>query len=106
MTMGYVVVVAYRPKTGCAEVLLELTREHHPILLGEGLVTDRPPIISRASDGTIVEIFEWVDGGVERAHGNAAVGDLWRRYEALCEYIPLTGLAESASLFAGFEALN
>ena len=104
--MGEIAVVAYRPKPGCDAALLALTREHHPILRKEGLVTDRPPIISRAGDGTIVEIFEWVDGGPERAHANAAVRSLWRRYESVCEYVPLTNVPECQSLFAGFAALN
>jgi hypothetical protein len=34
------------------------------------------------------------------------VAQLWQRYAAVCNYVPLAMLAESASLFAGFEALN
>jgi hypothetical protein len=104
--MGIVAVVAYRPKPGREDELLALTREHHPILHEQGLVTDRPPIVTRATDGTIVEVFEWVAGGIERAHSNPAVAQLWQRYAAVCDYVPLATLAESASLFAGFEALN
>lgn len=104
--MGEVAIVAYRPKPGRENELLALTREHHPILRKEGLVTDRPPIITRAKDGTIVEVFEWVDGGPTAAHSNVAVAALWRRYEAVCEYVPLAKLAECNSPFAGFEALN
>ncbi|HEV3092664.1 MAG TPA: hypothetical protein VGX91_14570 [Candidatus Cybelea sp.] len=103
--MGYVV-VAYRPKPGCEVELLALTREHHGILAGEGLVTDRSPIIAGAKDGTIVEIFEWQPDGVERAHTNPAVLDLWKRYGAVCDYVSLATLPESSELFAGFEALN
>lgn len=104
--MGLVAIVAYRPKPGREAELLELTREHHPILRKEGLVTDRPPIVTRAKDGTIVEVFEWVEGGAEGAHTNPAVADLWRRYEAVCDYVPLNKLAECEALFAGFAALN
>lgn len=106
MTVGEIAVVAYRPKPGCAGDLLELTREHHAILHAQGLVTDRAPIIARAQDGTIVEVFEWKPGAVERAHDNPAVLELWKRYEAVCEYVPLAALPESANLFAGFAALN
>ena len=104
--MGQIAVVAYRPKPGCDAELLALTREHHPMLRTEGLVTDRPPIIARAGDGTIIEIFEWVGGGPERAHANAAVKSLWQRYEGVCEYVPLINVPECQSLFAGFAALN
>lgn len=104
--MGEIAVVAYRPKPGSAEALLALTREHHAILFAQDLVTDRAPIIARAKDGTIIEIFEWKPGAVASAHTNPAVLELWKRYEAVCEYVPLASLPESANLFAGFAALN
>ncbi|MGB6521648.1 MAG: hypothetical protein WBE83_07755 [Candidatus Cybelea sp.] len=104
--MGHVVVVAYRPKPGREDDLVALTREHHAILREQGLVTARPAIIAQAKDRSIVEIFEWEPGAVERAHSNAAVRELWKRYEAVCDYVPLRELEESESLFAGFEAIN
>jgi hypothetical protein len=104
--MGHVVVVAYRPKPGREDELVALTREHHAILRDQGLVTARPAIVAQAKDHTIVEIFEWEPGAVERAHSNPAVQELWKRYEAVCDYVPLRALDESASLFAGFEAIN
>ena len=104
--MGQIAVVAYRPKPGKEEDLLALTRDHHGILFGQGLVTARPAIIARARDGTIVEVFEWEAGAVERAHTNPTVLELWTRYAAVCDYVPLAALAESADLFAGFETLN
>ena len=104
--MPYLVAVAYRPKPGKADELVALTREHYPILAAEGLVTDRRPFAGRAKDGTIVEVFEWKDGAVERAHANPAVQQLWKRYESACDYVPLSQLAESNDLFAGFEAID
>ncbi len=104
--MGQVAIVAYRPKPGKDEELLALTREHHPILAKQGLVTSRRPVIVRAKDGTIVEVFEWEFGAIERAHVNPVVGELWKRYEAVCEYVPLASLTESSNLFAGFEAVD
>lgn len=104
--MGQLVVVAYRPKTGKSEALLALTREHHGILHGRGLVTERAPAIAKAKDGTIVEVFEWEDGAIERAHHDPVVAELWQRYADVCDYVPLRQLAESGDLFAGFEAVN
>ena len=51
--MGVMVIVAYRPRPGKAELLLDLTREHVPILRAQGLATDRPAYAMRAADGTI-----------------------------------------------------
>ena len=104
--MPHTVVVAYKPKPGKDAELLALTREHHPILLAEGLVTERLPFVARAKDGTIVEVFEWLDGAVERAHENPAVLKLWSRYEQVCDYTPLAEVPESKDLFAGFEAVD
>ncbi|MDE1177655.1 MAG: hypothetical protein PW789_13775 [Edaphobacter sp.] len=101
-----VVVVAYRPKPGMDEELLQLTREHVPLLRSQGLATERPFVAARAADGTIVEIFEWVAGAVEKAHSNPVVLKLWERYAAVCEYVPLNQLAESSTMFASFTPID
>jgi hypothetical protein len=100
-----VVVVAYRPKPGREDDLLQLTREHVPLLRAEGLVTDRPFIACQAKDGTVVEIFEWVEGGVQRAHSSPVVQKLWERYAEVCDYVPLNQLPEAADMFAAFTPL-
>jgi hypothetical protein len=101
-----VVIVAYKPKPGKEADLLQLTREHVPLLRAEGLATDRPVIACQAKDGTIVEVFEWVAGGTERAHNNPAVMKLWQRYGAACDYVPLATLSESSTQFASFTPLE
>ena len=99
---GTVVIVAYRPKPGKEADLMQLTREHLPVLRTEGLATDMPATVMMAKDGTIVEVFEWAPGGLEKAHTNAAVGAMWGRYWQACEVVPLNSLAEAAEMFARF----
>ena len=78
---GSISVACYKPKPGCEEVLLELVRNHLPPLRSEGLVTERPSILMRTADGTIVEIFEWVSQeAIAGAHQNPAVLDLWEAF--------------------------
>jgi hypothetical protein len=101
-----IVIVAYKPKPGKEAELLQLTREHVPLLRGEGLATDRPVIACLAKDGTIVEVFEWAAGGVERAHTNPVVHKLWERYAAACEIVPLVSLTEASNMFASFSPLD
>jgi len=101
-----VVVVAYRPKPGKEAELLQLTREHVPLLRSEGLATERPVVAVRAGDGTIVEVFEWAPGGVEKAHANPVVLKLWERYVAACDIVPLSVLAESSTIFASFTPID
>jgi hypothetical protein len=57
------VIVAYKPKPGKEAELLALSHEHVPYLRSLGLATDRPHIVAAAADGTIVEVFEWAEGG-------------------------------------------
>jgi len=105
--MGRISIAAYRPKPGKEAELTALTGEHHGILLAEGLVTERKPIVMRSSDGTIVEVFEWKsDEAVAGAHANAAVQKLWERYEKCSEYVSLPNLPESKELFATFDAVD
>jgi hypothetical protein len=101
-----IVIVAYRPKPGKEADLLQLTREHLPLLRREGLASDRPVTACQAKDGTVVEVFEWAPSGAERAHSNPAVLDLWQRYGEACDIVPLASLEESASMFASFAPLN
>ena len=101
-----IVVVAYQPKAGKEAELLQLTREHVPLLRAEGLATDHPVTACHAKDGTVVEVFEWAAGGVERAHTNPVVLKLWERYAAACDIVPLVSLAEASNMFASFTPLD
>ena len=105
--MGRIAVVAYRPRPGKEAQLLELTKEHVPILRGQGLATDRPACAMRAADGTIIEVFEWKSNdAITAAHTNPVVAQLWARYWDACECIPLTNLKECSDMFAGFEPIE
>ena len=105
--MGVVVIACYRPKPGKEQALLAETRAHWPTLRGEGLVTERVPIIGQAADGTVVEVFEWASQeAIEAAHTNPAVGAMWERYEQVCDYVPIADVAEAADLFSSFTPVN
>ena len=103
--MGDLVIVAYRPKPGSGPALEALVRDHVPRLRRLGLVTDRAPVIARAGDGSVVEVFEWREGAVDRAHGLPEVHALWGEFAEVCDYAPLRDLAEAADLFATFAPL-
>ena len=101
------VIAVYRPKPGKDAELLERMREHLPVLRQEGLVTDRPSIMMRAKDGTILEVFEWKSAAhVERAHTNPAVLAMWERFGKVCDYGRLADLAEVGDMFAHFEPID
>jgi hypothetical protein len=104
--MGSISVACYRPRPGCEQALLDLVRDHLPPLRGQGLVTDRASIVMRAADGTIIEIFEWVSPeAIAGAHSNPVVLELWKRFEAVCQYEIPANIAEFKAMFAQFEPI-
>jgi len=104
---GVVVIVAYRPKPGKENELLELVRNRVPTLRKEDLVTDRVPTIMRARHGTIIEVSEWKSQeAIEAAHKNPNVLAMWNKFFAICDCVPLNTLAEASEMFAGFEPIE
>lgn len=104
--MPDMVIAAYRPKPCCAEALAELAATHVPHLRRLGLATDRPALAMRAADGTILEVLEWRDGGIDAAHTNPEIHALWARYAELCDYTKLTDIPEASTLFATFTPIG
>lgn len=104
--MGYIVIVAYRPKPGKKSALKALSATHVPRLRAIGLATDRAPILMEAADGTVVEVFEWVsEEAVASAHSHPEVQAMWKEYVDVCDYVPVGRLEEAGKLFSGFRPL-
>jgi len=104
---GVIVIVAYRPKPGKENEVVDLVRSRVPTLRKEGLVTNREPTIMRARDGTIIEVSEWKSReAIEAAHKNPNVLAMWQKFFELCDCIPLKTLAEAEEMFAGFEPVD
>jgi len=104
--MGSISVACYKPRPGHEAELLELVRNHMSPLRAEGLITDRAPIVMRAADGTIIEVFEWLSKeAIETAHKNPVVLDLWKKFEAACTYETPSNIKEFQNMFAHFEPI-
>jgi hypothetical protein len=104
--MGRIVIACYKSKPGKNEALKALMKTHLPRLKQEGLVTDRESIMMEATDGTIIEVFEWIsEEAIQNAHTNPAVLQMWGEYGEVCDYVPVGSLAEAANLFSGFEPI-
>lgn len=104
--MGDQVIVAYRPKPGREEALLALTRTHVAELRALGFATDRPALAMQAKDGTVVEVFEWAEGALDKAHAHPAVHAMWACYGEVCDFVPLSALAEARDMFATFRPVD
>lgn len=99
-------IVAYRPKPGKDKELMSLTQEHVPYLRSLGFATERPNIIATAGDGTVIEVFEWTEGALAKAHAHEGLGEMWQRYSAVCDFAPLNTVEETSMMFANFTVTN
>ena len=105
--MGNMVIALFRPKPEKAADLMACMRDHLPVLRAQGLATSRPSIVLSATDGTLLEIFEWVSqAAIDAAHTNPAVLALWERYAASCDYVTLGDLKEAGCMFPGFALVD
>ena len=85
---GVCVIVAYRPKPGKGDELLELVRIRVPTLRKEGLISDRVPTIMRARDGTIIEVSEWKSReAIDAVHKNPNVLAMCEKFFAACDCV-------------------
>lgn len=71
------------------------------------MATSAPATALRASDGSVVEHFEWRDrSAIESAHTNPEVLAMWERFERCSTYGTLADLANAAAPFAEFELVG
>lgn len=106
MNTERIVIVGYKPFPGKEKELEKLMKTHVEILRNEGLATERPSIMMRSKDGTIIEVFGWKSKeAIESAHINPAVQKMWQAYGKVCEYIPVGEIEEINNLFSEFTPL-
>ena len=105
--MERIVLVSYQSFEDKESELEKLLLNHWAILNEEGLVSERRPVIAKASDSTYIEIFGWKSKeAIEEAHTNKKIQDLWLKFSKICNYIPANDIKEFNSLFSEFEPLN
>ena len=105
--MERITIVVYKPKKGKEKALLEVVEDHMPVLKRQGLITDRQPIVMRASDGSIVEVFGWKSAkAISDAHHNPEVQKLWERFGAVCDFEIPVNVQEFHNMFSEFAPVN
>ncbi len=104
--MERIVIACYKPHEGKEKALHGLVETHVGKLQREGLASGRKPIIMKAANGTVVEIFGWKSAeAIEAAHSHPAVLQMWKEFEEVCEYVHPLSIAELGNLFPEFEPL-
>lgn len=102
-----VVIAVYRPHPGKEKELERVVSKHYSILARQKLVTRRLPIVMRAKDNTIVEVFEWLSSeAIAAAHSNREVLALWDEFNEVCTYDTPVTVEEFHNLFSEFEPLD
>jgi hypothetical protein len=102
-----IVIVVYSPLPGKNRDLERVVSKHYSILKKENLVTERLPIVMKAGNGSIIEVFEWRSSeAIQAAHTNAEVMKLWDEFNAVCTYETPVSVEEFHNLFSEFEPIN
>ncbi|MGK7392811.1 MAG: hypothetical protein ACNS60_20820 [Candidatus Cyclobacteriaceae bacterium M2_1C_046] len=105
--MSILVIVAYKPKPGREKELEILVKSHVDKLKKLDLATNRKPVIGRAADGSLVEIFEWKSKeAIAAAHEHPEVQRMWREFEEVCEYLPIGDVKGASDLFTELTAVS
>jgi hypothetical protein len=105
--VGLTVIAVYRPKPGREHELMEVMRDHLPVLRGAGLATGAEPVVLRTGDGTLIEVFEWAsEEAVSHAHEHPDVQALWNRFEAVSDNVPLAEVPAARERFATVERVQ
>ena len=104
---GAVVFAMYRPHDGKREALKALVDVHLPTLRKFEMVTERPALLVEGSDGTFLEIFEWVsDEAAQQVHQLPEVSKIWEQMGAVADFVTLRELPEAGQTFPHFAPID
>lgn len=99
-----VVFALYKPHPGREKQLEDLIARHVPVLRELELITSRPRLTLKSSDGTYLEVIEWTNvDAAEKAHEHPAVAQVWEAMESVCEFKKLSDLSEAGRAFSHFK---
>lgn len=106
-TKSRIVFALYRPHAGKGAELLQAVAMHYPVLRKLELITDRAPVVARAKDGSIVEVFEWVsEEAAQKAHEHPEIAAVWESMGKVGDVAALSSLAEVQRPFPHFEPVE
>lgn len=104
MAKSAIVFALYKPKPGKDAELLALVERHGPTLRKFGLVTERVPVVCRSANGTIIEVFEWVDGDAhKRVRQHPEIAAIWEKMGEIGSMPTLGSVPEAAEAFPHFD---
>ena len=105
---GAIVTAIYRPHDGKEQELLDLVREHVPLLRRLGLATDRKALLFRGpASGAFIEVFEWAGPEAStKAHASPEVSAIWGKMMEIADFPAWKDLEEGQTRFPHFEPVD
>jgi hypothetical protein len=102
-TTTRIAMAMYQPQEGKSAELKTILKEHIPTLQQLELITDRPTLSFESTNGTIIEVFEWLsDTAKDVAHKHPAVRMIWGKMSGICSFPSLKDLPEANHSFPNF----
>jgi len=99
--------VVYKPYKGKDQELLPATKASYLDLRKGGYVTSQPPMLMKASDGSIILIFEWIEKQKnEEAQVDPVIQQHWMTLSKICEFEKAMSLIEFQRPFSEFETIE
>ena len=97
----------YKPKKGKSRELKKLLKDHIPTLRKLEFITENPAHILESEDGTIIEVFEWMDEAAKNAaHKHPAVRKIWGPMMDMCTFPAIKDLPEAQKSFPNFKLIG
>ncbi|MBL7878115.1 MAG: hypothetical protein JNL53_20785 [Cyclobacteriaceae bacterium] len=104
--MGRIFLIIYKPHKGKEQELLSTVKSGYAPMISGGYVTDRAPILMRATNGSLLLIFEWKQqDSQDKAQADPAIQEQWMRVSKLSEFEKPESLKEFRDVFPEFESI-
>jgi hypothetical protein len=101
-----IAIIVYRPREGRTQELIDSLLENIPVMRKLDLVTYREQIIAKAKDGSILQIFEWVEeDSQDKAMAHPVVQDMWMKASKISDFQKPMLLAEFQETLSMFDTI-
>jgi hypothetical protein len=99
--------IVYKPYKGKAHELLPAVKASYLDLRKGGYVTLQPPKLMKASEGSVILVFEWVDKPMMAlAQAAPVIQEHWMALSKICEFEKAMNLIEFQQPFSEFETIE
>jgi hypothetical protein len=104
--MSKIALIVYKPRQDHTQDLIDSLLQNIPVMRKLGLVTYREQIVAKAKDGSIVQIFEWVeDDSQEQAMAHPVVQEMWINVSKISDFQKPMAVAEFQETLSMFEVV-